>query len=106
MRSGFTNPEMSFTYNKRMSNYQSMLPITPNNFHVKRHNNIRGGDFTLTPSTSKQVVTRRTTPSATPATPSATPARRVVIANTNASPPPRSKKNFTIHPPINKTLNS
>ncbi len=65
---------MSFTYNKRMSNYQSMLPITPNNFHLKHHN-IRGGDFTFTPSTAQQVVTRRTIPTTqTPAiTPSATP---------------------------------
>jgi len=42
---------MSFTYNKRMSNYQAMLPITPNNFHLKHHN-IRGGDLTATSTTT------------------------------------------------------
>lgn len=42
-----------------MSNYQAMLPITPNNFHLKRHNNIRGGDLTATSTT--------TTPPAPPA---------------------------------------
>jgi hypothetical protein len=36
---------MSFTYNKRMSNYQAMLPLTPNNYRVARHT-IRGGDLT------------------------------------------------------------
>ncbi len=32
--------------------------------------------------------------------------RSELIAFFNAVPPPPSKKNFTIHPPINKTLNS
>ncbi len=51
---------MSFTYNKRMSNYQAMLPLTPNNYHIARHT-IRGGDLTATPAL-------QATP-ATPATP-------------------------------------
>ena len=48
MRSGFTNPEfiMSFTYNKRMSNYQAMLPLTPHNYRLAQHT-IRGGDLTV-----------------------------------------------------------
>ena len=43
-----------------MSNYQAMLPITPNNFHLKHHN-IRGGDLTATSTT--------TTPPSTTTTP-------------------------------------
>ena len=43
---------MSFTYNKRMSNYQAMLPLTPNNHRLARHT-IRGGDLTApTPTTA------------------------------------------------------
>ena len=41
---------MSLTYNKRMSNYQAMLPLTQNNYHVARHT-IRGGDLTPTTTT-------------------------------------------------------
>ena len=37
---------MSFTYNKRMSNYQSMLPLTPHNYRLAQHT-IRGGDLTV-----------------------------------------------------------
>ena len=37
---------MSFTYNKRMSNYQAMLPLTPHNYRLAQHT-IRGGDLTV-----------------------------------------------------------
>ncbi len=36
---------MSFTYNKRMSNYQSMLPLTPHNYRLN-HKTIHGGNLT------------------------------------------------------------
>ena len=43
---------MSFTYNKRMSNYQAMLPLTPHNYRLAQHT-IRGGDLTApTPTTT------------------------------------------------------
>ena len=37
---------MSFTYNKRMSNYKAMLPLTPHNYRLAQHT-IRGGDLTV-----------------------------------------------------------
>ena len=58
---------MSFTYNKRMSNYQAMLPLTPNNYRVSHHT-IRGGDLTATSTTASPapLSSTQTLPSATP----------------------------------------
>ena len=37
---------MSLTYNKRMSNYRAMLPITPHNYRLNSSNTIHGGNLT------------------------------------------------------------
>ena len=58
---------MSLTYNKRMSNYQAMLPLTQNNYHVARHT-IRGGDLT-TPTTTTPATPATPATTTTPATP-------------------------------------